>query len=389
MGPGVGLLAGVSAVAFVLADSGMREFASQMPAYWEWGYGGSGIPSNFIGWASGPFLTGNRLGGLTNYLDSQGEFPYGGLVERRTYVARNYYNMAGRTKGLVYTGGVEVRSASHPDYDPPSPAPAGVPILTPIPVPATGPGIGPDSRPGIGPGSAPQKLPMTSPMFPGAVEVDFSDSAYQVPSPGQFLGGRHPNRSSSVRLDFQPGIGTVPNAPPPPVPRPAVRNEPIRTGKPPEGTKERKMKSRSVAIVGAFISAPTDSVDLVQYFYRALPRELQTVRRRTDVLGRFNQVWKHLDKVDFETLVGNVIVSQVNDSIYSITGRYAAKASNIIGNITGRPVGIAVNNYGRGDLHDFPSPESIAVEWINIDPAVRAVLRGDPDAFRAWVLSHY
>lgn len=160
---------------------------------------------------------------------------------------------------------------------------------------------------------------------------------------------------------------------------------PARGQKPGSKVKERKVRTKTTAIAWGALSALTEAMDALGAFYEALPEHLQTARSAAE---KYRLVYQHFRYIDIETAVVNLIVQNAEDAIWAIEGRAAGATSRRIGDLTGRPVGISINNIGRGEIEASRqwSAQGAVIDWLALDEGVRAVLRTDRAAFEQWLL---
>lgn len=131
-------------------------------------------------------------------------------------------------------------------------------------------------------------------------------------------------------------IGPGPNI----KPRPEVNPFPGRQP-PGDKTKEKKLIANVSAssVTGKFINITTETLDVLDAFYDALPKDLK-LRGRPTPQAKAWHVYKNFDALNAEDVVKNLISNQIEDYLYGKLGQGAQRGAKPILDITGRPVGL-------------------------------------------------
>lgn len=146
--------------------------------------------------------------------------------------------------------------------------------------------------------------------------------------------GSKPSDRPAQRTDIAPGAGVKTG--------PATHS----SKPPPPGEVERKVaiKSKAVRIVTNIVNGVTESLDVINSLWDALPKQYQTRKRgeRTTPQQKTADLIKHYEQIDINAAIYNIGVNQIEDYVFGRAGQALGKASKK--NPFGRPLG-----YGAGE----------------------------------------
>lgn len=104
---------------------------------------------------------------------------------------------------------------------------------------------------------------------------------------------------------------------------------------------ERKAKSKIVGRIWKAIGSVTEAGDMIDIAFASLPKSVRQVYGKNPTpYDKALAVYRHWEVMDMNEFIHKLIANQIEDAIYGLWGRFGAKASEVLGNITGRPVGI-------------------------------------------------
>lgn len=205
------------------------------------------------------------------------------------------------------------------------------PLVSPFTQPVRGPR--PGEQPSVDPRPAPlPRVPRLPPPLPGWT--------LPVPRPGPRPSPR-PSPRPGPGPAPTPGTPPRPGEPTPsprPSPAPAPSPQPHRSEPPPGRTKEKKVQSKFMRLVGLF----TEGTEFMEALYDAIPRHLQPgnyVLHRKDgstfIAKRWNptpqQRWaavlKHFEHIDVAKALKNLTVNEITDRIGAKFGQTTGKLS--------------------------------------------------------------
>lgn len=166
----------------------------------------------------------------------------------------------------------------------------------------------PDQRPYYFPELDPIGIPIGVPMpVPSPVP-------WAVPRPDQNPEEgtrRGPRPQRFPRPDLRPRVVPSVN----PAVRLAVSSQAARRRPPRPGEKEKKWSSPYAGSwMAAAFNAVTETHDFVEAFYDALPKSRQTCTGGKALLCRANAVWNHLDEVDPNQAMTNLLLNAAEDA---------------------------------------------------------------------------
>lgn len=243
--------------------------------------------------------------------------------------------------------GREYADFNFPGITPQAPFPA-VPGIVPIQgYPETYP------NPGALPGPAP--MPVPPQLQPYAPPKEWPDQAgYAAPA--------------GVPSPFAPGLPSPPSVRPPGQSEPAIPPAPgyvvgqsweitpssregyntqtrarqqTRRRRDRARKNERKAKSKIVGRIWKAIGSATEAGDMIDIAFASLPKSIRQIYgKKPTPYDKALAVYRHWEVMDMNEFIHKLIANQIEDAIYGLWGRFGAKASEVLGNITGRPVGI-------------------------------------------------
>lgn len=177
--------------------------------------------------------------------------------------------------------------------------------------------------------------PMTMPVLPGGVPVEIPVLPRAVPTTRPLNPFRVPGAQSER--------GPVPQRPPVPprvadvTPKPRAEARAQLRGAPPtrgvtakwpeppkQGVKEVKLKGVPTGIVRAIINGSTEFYDVVAALYKAIPKEHRPPA--FSGIARARAVWSHLDQIDWNQAMKNLLANQIEDFLYGSQGRFGKRA---------------------------------------------------------------
>lgn len=353
---------------------------------WKWDYTPAWqLPPGWQGWLDDFFLT--STGDWIN--TTPGQSPYTGVKNSptiSTYLSRHYQSAVG-PRQIIYTGAKRLTGSDPLPVTDPLPrafAPTEVPI----------PGVL-DAPPGTV--SPDDPLPFRKP-----------GRGHTPPPPPRLPGNRPPAFFTPYGPDGGlPPLGDIPSVFMPPIvapdsgvgggnsppnnPEVPVRLKTKVEQKPSRREKEKKARSKTAVAAWAALGFLTESIDLARALIKALPAEIRNQMRGMRMNERIELLYRHLDQVDIEQAILEFVLMTVEDAIYAIEGKPYDAASRRFGQITGRIPGVSYQ-YTRqfGDI-DIPGveghgPASLLVDWLDLRPAVRAVLMQDRSALHKWIM---
>ncbi|QCS37094.1 hypothetical protein [Tortoise microvirus 53] len=180
-----------------------------------------------------------------------------------------------------------------PEYVPYSPAVLPEVVPSPRSIPEVHPGIDPFSVPPLAPVAPPVPLPVRA-------------LPYRVSNPMR--------AEQSVR-----GHGVNPRA----VPRVNPRRRP-------PGVRERKFKlTISGSIVSNAFSFVTEGADVVEAIYEAIPESIRGTRKR-GVKEQAFFIWQHLNQVDQNVMVQNLLYNHFEDKFFGAIGERMKRANQVV-----------------------------------------------------------
>lgn len=104
---------------------------------------------------------------------------------------------------------------------------------------------------------------------------------------------------------------------------------------------ERKAKSKIVGRIWKAIGSATEAGDMIDIAFASLPKSIRQIYGKNPTpYDKALAVYRHWEVMDMNEFIHKLIANQIEDAIYGLWGRFGAKASEVLGNITGRPVGI-------------------------------------------------
>jgi len=200
----------------------------------------------------------------------------------------------------------------------------------------------------------PDLLPIQQPM-PWPLPLPFQKVT--EPWPGGYRGGYGPGWPTTTRP-----------------------NPPQVFKKPPKVTKEKKLKmSKGLGALVWAANGFTESVDLLQALYRALPKRLQKCRRM-DLGCMSKTLWDNFDEMDWELAVVNVVLMNAEDFVWAKMGLPTKPMGRMYGSNMG--ANKLLNEVYGDQVHTFTSLFSgavrdryrevieNAVDWIAKSPPV-------------------
>lgn len=205
------------------------------------------------------------------------------------------------------------------------------PVLDPVPYtgfPETYP------SPGAMPGPIPQTVPYR--MLPMIPPNPFDDRSYGVP------------RTPPVARSTPPRQPAIPPAPGRKVEQSFGVNAKGRSSSRVRNRKrednrrrdDKKSKSRIVGRAWGVINAATEAGDVVDVAFAALPPDIRKKYANATLWERAKAVARHWEDIDVNEFFVKLIENQLEDTIYGLWGKFGAKASAKLGEITGRPAGV-------------------------------------------------
>lgn len=213
------------------------------------------------------------------------------------------------------------------------------------------------------PMTAPIKNPLpVNPWGPPQPGRRFRDLPRRRPNPERNP-REQPRRGPEPHRHPQEAPSSVPRPVPLVPPRPVVEHifEPGQSPRhqtvsrparpPPRGTKEKKfIANMPPGALASIVNAITESVDVLEAAYKALPKDRQKCKREKRPTGGFSAatpqcmgaaVYNHLNEISGTKFVQELIENQIEDFIYGMGGRIGAAAASKMNRPVGPGTGLA------------------------------------------------
>lgn len=111
---------------------------------------------------------------------------------------------------------------------------------------------------------------------------------------------------------------------------------------------DNKARSKILLSTWAAASAITETADLIDVAFAALPKEVRKMYGPNPPPHvKAAAVVKHWEKMSTEVFAEKFIENAIEDAVYGLLGKYAANFSKKLGEVTGRPVGVETGNTTR------------------------------------------
>lgn len=159
---------------------------------------------------------------------------------------------------------------------------------------------------------------------------------YWVGDPKERSGGSQPSTKLAPRMQrgsyipvheyvFEPAPGPAPGPNNPQPPKGPTLGVHVRR---PPNRREKEKKYRGLPLaVETLIGISTESMDLIDAFFKALPKKVQRESGQQNPWDRLVVVWENLDKVSLPALVENIVTMLVEDYVFGKFGQAQGKAN--------------------------------------------------------------
>ena len=184
----------------------------------------------------------------------------------------------------------------------------------------------------------PQRLPWAA--IPYRPEVPLGEPGYNR---GYAVGQEvAPAWVPAIGLRIDPATRAVSPTSPPMYPKP-----------PEPGVKERKLRSRNIAVALAVMNAASEGKDILIDIWQALPKDKQTriKGQKTSGTQMAKDIWEHLGDVDWNKAIQNIAMDQLVDMFYGTLGNVNRNVSQRVDPHHGLPIGYQA---GGWDYHFRP-----------------------------------
>ena len=145
-----------------------------------------------------------------------------------------------------------------------------------------------------------------------------------------------------------------------------------------------KYKSKIIGRIWRAIGSVTEAGDMIDIAFASLPKSIrQMYGKKPSPYDKARAVYRHWEVMDMNEFVHKLIANQIEDAIFGLWGRFGAKASKILGDITGRPVGINQGSTAKR-LIDYSVQTKLDYQAYQQFNAGRRARGKRPVTFRYW-----
>lgn len=145
-----------------------------------------------------------------------------------------------------------------------------------------------------------------------------------------------------------------------------------------------KYKSKIIGRIWRVIGSVTEAGDMIDIAFASLPKSIrQMYGKKPSPYEKARAVYRHWEVMDMNEFVHKLIANQIEDAIFGLWGRFGAKASKILGDITGRPVGINQGSTAKR-LIDYSVQTKLDYQAYQQFNAGRRARGKRPVTFRYW-----
>lgn len=147
---------------------------------------------------------------------------------------------------------------------------------------------------------------------------------------------------------------------------------------------EPKYRSKIIGRIWQAIGSVTEAGDMIDIAFASLPKSIRQIYgKKPSPYEKALAVYRHWEVMDMNEFVHKLIANQIEDAIYGLWGRFGAKASKILGDITGRPVGINQGSTAKR-LIDYSVQTKLDYQAYQQFNAGRRARGKRPVTFRYW-----
>lgn len=147
---------------------------------------------------------------------------------------------------------------------------------------------------------------------------------------------------------------------------------------------DQKYRSKIIARIWRAIGSVTEAGDMIDIAFASLPKSIrQMYGKKPTPYEKARAVYRHWEVMDMNEFVHKLIANQIEDAIFGLWGRFGAKASKILGDITGRPVGINQGSTAKR-LIDYSVQTKLDYQAYQQFNAGRRARGKRPVTFRYW-----
>lgn len=145
-----------------------------------------------------------------------------------------------------------------------------------------------------------------------------------------------------------------------------------------------KYRSKIIGRIWRVIGSVTEAGDMIDIAFASLPKSIrQMYGKKPTPYEKARAVYRHWEVMDMNEFVHKLIANQIEDAIFGLWGRFGAKASKILGDITGRPVGINQGSSAKR-LIDYSVQTKLDYQAYQQFNAGRRARGKRPVTFRYW-----